>query len=95
MRQYFRSLAVLSAFAALGIACAKVPYTGRKQFNIIPDSMMRGLGKSVTEFKRGMNEITAPLPEEEEEKETSEPLVAEGDEADKADEPKPTEKNIG
>lgn len=46
MRQYIRPLAFVAAAAALLVACAKVPYTGRKQYNIIPDSLMRGLGKS-------------------------------------------------
>ena len=46
MRQYLRPIALLAAASALLIACAKVPYTGRKQYNILPDSLMRGLGKS-------------------------------------------------
>jgi predicted Zn-dependent protease len=28
------------------VACQKVPYTGRPQFNLVPDSIMRGIGKS-------------------------------------------------
>jgi predicted Zn-dependent protease len=32
--------------AAFVIACHKVPFTGRLQYNLIPDSVMRGLGKS-------------------------------------------------
>jgi len=30
----------------LVVSCAKVPYTGRIQYNIIPDSLMRTIGKS-------------------------------------------------
>ncbi len=42
-----RRLALIAGLAALGaVACNKVQYTGRKQFNLIPDSIMRGVGKS-------------------------------------------------
>ena len=42
---------LLSATLATGmalalVACNKVPYTGRKQFNLVPDSIMRGVGKA-------------------------------------------------
>ena len=30
----------------VAVACAKVPYTGRRQFNLVPDSIMTGLGQS-------------------------------------------------
>ena len=36
--------AIALAAAALAIACSKVPYTGRLQYNLVPDSIMRGLG---------------------------------------------------
>ena len=40
----------LSLYAGLAVlalvACQKVPYTGRPQFNLVPDSIMRGIGKS-------------------------------------------------
>jgi predicted Zn-dependent protease len=39
------SLTVGVAVLAL-VACQKVPYTGRPQFNLVPDSIMRGVGKS-------------------------------------------------
>ncbi len=46
MRRLLRPLATLAAISALLVACAKVQHTGRKQFNILPDSLMRGLGKT-------------------------------------------------
>lgn len=46
MRNFIRGLALATAVGALAIACAKVPYTGRIQYNVIPDSLMRGIGKS-------------------------------------------------
>ncbi len=46
MRNFIRGMALLTAAGALAIACAKVPYTGRIQYNIVPDSLMRGIGKS-------------------------------------------------
>lgn len=40
-------LALYAGVAVLAlVACQKVPYTGRTQFNLIPDSIMRGVGKS-------------------------------------------------
>jgi len=36
----------LTAVGLFGAACAKVPVTGRKQFDIIPESVMMGLGRS-------------------------------------------------
>lgn len=38
--------ALLAGVAALAVACHKVEYTGRMQYNLIPDSIMRGIGKS-------------------------------------------------
>lgn len=40
-----RSVAALSVTLLILAACAKVPYTGRKQFNLVPDKLMNGLGK--------------------------------------------------
>lgn len=37
---------MFAALSALVVACAKVPYTDRKQYNLLPDSLMRGLGKT-------------------------------------------------
>lgn len=31
---------------ALAVACTKVPYTGRAQYNLVPDSIMTGIGTS-------------------------------------------------
>lgn len=39
-----RTLALALIGATLGTACAKVPVTGRRQFNLIPDVLMRQLG---------------------------------------------------
>ena len=45
-----RSLILLSLLALAGAsvtaACAKVPYTNRRQFKIVPNAVMSGLGKS-------------------------------------------------
>jgi len=43
-----RSSAALVAGAALVlvVACNKVPYTGRPQYNLIPDAIMKGIGKT-------------------------------------------------
>ncbi|MCB9678746.1 MAG: M48 family metallopeptidase [Alphaproteobacteria bacterium] len=41
-----RTGALLLALSALVIACTKVPITGRKQYNLIPEKLMIGLGKS-------------------------------------------------
>ncbi len=40
------SWAVILGVAALVVACTKVPFTGRNQFNLIPDSIMNGIGAS-------------------------------------------------
>ncbi len=47
--------------------------------------MMRGLGQGVKEFKKGMNEIKAPLEEESENNITNEPENKEMDECVKSD----------
>lgn len=39
-----RVAAVLVALGLVGVACKKVPYTGRKQFNAVPDGQMNQLG---------------------------------------------------
>jgi predicted Zn-dependent protease len=41
-----RVTAFLAGAAALAVACHKIEYTGRLQYNLIPDSIMRGIGKS-------------------------------------------------
>ncbi len=41
-----RRVASLLAIAAMVVACTKVPVTGRRQYNLLPDSIMTGLGKS-------------------------------------------------
>jgi len=41
-----RSAATLAAITSLVIACAKVPITGRRQYNLIPEKLMITLGKS-------------------------------------------------
>lgn len=46
MQKPLRVAALFVGFGALAVACAKVPYTGRAQYNLVPDSIMRGLGAS-------------------------------------------------
>jgi predicted Zn-dependent protease len=41
-----RGLSTALALTALLVACAKVPFTNRAQFNLIPNDLMRGIGKS-------------------------------------------------
>jgi metalloendopeptidase OMA1, mitochondrial len=41
-----RNTAVIGLAAALAVACIRVPYTKRVQFNLIPDGIMNGIGKS-------------------------------------------------
>ncbi|MFK7930868.1 MAG: M48 family metallopeptidase [Myxococcota bacterium] len=43
-----RVVSILTAIAVglTAVACAKVPYTHRRQFNLVPDSIMQGLGAS-------------------------------------------------
>lgn len=46
MQTKLGSWATVLAVGALVVACAKVPYTGRRQYNVVPNGIMRGLGKS-------------------------------------------------
>lgn len=46
LRPLIRLLPAAIAVFAVAVACAKVPVTGRRQFNVIPNSVMTGLGKS-------------------------------------------------
>ncbi len=46
MRKVVRLIAASVALVSITVACAKVPYTGRKQFNLIPNGIMQGLGKA-------------------------------------------------
>ena len=39
-----KRVAAIALVAATLSACFKVPYTGRRQFNVLPDGLMRGLG---------------------------------------------------
>lgn len=41
-----RTLGGAVGVALVAWACAKVPYTGRKQVNLVPDGLMRGIGKT-------------------------------------------------
>ncbi|MEQ1564014.1 MAG: M48 family metallopeptidase [Myxococcota bacterium] len=41
-----RTVASAVVAATFVFACHKVPYTGRLQYNLVPDSIMRGVGKS-------------------------------------------------
>jgi len=46
MRKLIRVAALATAIGAMLVACAKVPFTGRLQYNVLPDSLMRGIGKT-------------------------------------------------
>ena len=46
MHRMLRTAATVLAMGALVVACAKVPYTNRLQYNLIPDPIMRGVGSS-------------------------------------------------
>ena len=46
MRNLLRVGAGLVSGAIVLLACAKVPVTGRLQYNLVPDSLMRGIGKT-------------------------------------------------
>ncbi len=41
-----RKIAGAAGIALVAWACVKVPYTGRRQLNMIPDGLMRGIGKA-------------------------------------------------
>jgi predicted Zn-dependent protease len=45
-RVSFSRIATLLLASSLSISCSKAPVTGRKQYNIVPDSIMLPLGKS-------------------------------------------------
>jgi predicted Zn-dependent protease len=45
MRTIFRLFPAAIALFAVAVGCAKVPVTGRRQFNVIPNSVMTGLGQ--------------------------------------------------
>ncbi len=44
--QWVRVLALFAGLVALWAACRKVPYTGRAQFNLVPNRLMTDLGRS-------------------------------------------------
>lgn len=46
MQRLTHVLSLLLAGAALAAACHKVPYTGRTQYNLVPNGIMKTLGKS-------------------------------------------------
>lgn len=46
MQHRLRFVFAAALAAAFVVACHKVPFTGRLQYNLIPDSIMRGIGKS-------------------------------------------------
>lgn len=46
VRYLTRAVALLVGAGMVAAACIKVPYTGRRQFNLVPDSVMNGLGTS-------------------------------------------------
>ena len=46
MSGWIRFVVVAGAIGSFLVACAKVPYTGRLQGNIVPDGVMRAIGKT-------------------------------------------------
>lgn len=46
MKSSTRTLLIGTAVAVAAAACIKVPFTHRRQFNLVPDSIMNGLGSS-------------------------------------------------
>jgi len=46
MHRALRPLVLAVAAATVMVACARVPYSGRRQFNMIPNGIMHSLGKS-------------------------------------------------
>lgn len=46
VRPVIRLVPLAVALFVVAVACAKVPVTGRRQLNVIPNSIMTGLGKS-------------------------------------------------
>ncbi len=44
MQRLLRPLGLVLGIAVFVLACARVPYTGRAQYNVIPDSILQGLG---------------------------------------------------
>lgn len=49
MRNLVRPVAVLVALGSIAVACKKVPYTGRTQFNVVPEQTMNALGERTYE----------------------------------------------
>jgi predicted Zn-dependent protease len=58
-----RTVALGAAAAALAVACNKVPYTGRVQYNLVPDSIMLGVGKSSYTSMLGEVKVTKKGPD--------------------------------
>lgn len=46
MNTLLRTAAFVTALGALAVACAKVPITGRTQYNVVPDGIMKSLGRT-------------------------------------------------
>jgi predicted Zn-dependent protease len=45
VRNLTAATTALALLTVVGVACAKVPYTGRKQFDVVPNSIMDAIGK--------------------------------------------------
>jgi predicted Zn-dependent protease len=60
-----RKAALVAAAASLAVACHKVEYTGRVQYNLIPDSIMRGIGKSSYQAQLGEARVEREGPDKE------------------------------
>ncbi|MFT3885915.1 MAG: M48 family metallopeptidase [Flavobacteriales bacterium] len=59
MNRYLHRAAALLAVAAFAAACSKVPITGRRQLNLVPESEMMSM--SLTEYQQFLQQ-TPPLP---------------------------------
>lgn len=46
MNRLLRVATILAGLAAIVVACNRVPYTKRMQFNLVPDGIMNGVGKT-------------------------------------------------
>lgn len=46
MTRWTHRLALVAAVVSIGVACRKVPYTERRQYNLVPDGIMRALGRT-------------------------------------------------
>jgi len=46
MNRFLRATAIVVGLATLALACTRAPYTRRIQFNLVPNGIMNGIGKT-------------------------------------------------